>query len=143
MYKTILVPVDISEIELTRLVIPYVETLARLEDSHIHFVTVMPSSPYYAAFGLAIAAVPDKQEAKDAANDALSRVITEFKIPVNRTKTHIVTGAPKDQILKLADSIDADLIVIGSHRPSVKTYVLGSNASAIVSYARCPVLVVR
>jgi nucleotide-binding universal stress UspA family protein len=34
-------------------------------------------------------------------------------------------------------------VVIGSHRPTMATFLLGSNASTIVRHARCSVLVVR
>ena len=47
MYKTILVPVDITEPELTQQVIPHVNALARLEDSHVHFLAVIPSRATY------------------------------------------------------------------------------------------------
>lgn len=63
MYKTILVPVDITEPELTQQVIPHVNALARLEDSHVHFLAVIPSRATYAAFGFAAtAAVETKDE---------------------------------------------------------------------------------
>ena len=37
----------------------------------------------------------------------------------------------------------ADLIVMTSHRPAMRTYFLGSNAGHVVRYAKCSVLVVR
>jgi nucleotide-binding universal stress UspA family protein len=36
-----------------------------------------------------------------------------------------------------------ELIVMSSHQPGMRTYLLGSNASHVVRYARCSVLVVR
>ncbi|HDR2322894.1 TPA: universal stress protein, partial [Enterobacter roggenkampii] len=30
-----------------------------------------------------------------------------------------------------------------SHKPDISTYLLGSNAAAVVRHAKCPVLVVR
>lgn len=48
MYKNILVPIDITEPKLTNIVIPHVETLAKLSNSNIHFLTVIPTFPYYA-----------------------------------------------------------------------------------------------
>ncbi|MCE9922874.1 universal stress protein, partial [Hafnia paralvei] len=81
MYNTILVPVDITEVELTRQAIPHVEQLAKLVDSHIHFVVVIPSSPYYSAFGFGYAAAVDKQDILKAANDALIKTAKEFNIP--------------------------------------------------------------
>ena len=38
---------------------------------------------------------------------------------------------------------DVDLIVVGSHRPVMSDYLLGSNAKTIVRHAQCSVLVVR
>ena len=38
---------------------------------------------------------------------------------------------------------DADLIVIGSHRPAMSTYLLGSNAKTVARHATCSVLIVR
>jgi nucleotide-binding universal stress UspA family protein len=40
-------------------------------------------------------------------------------------------------------AIDADVIIMSSHRPAIRTYFLGSNAGHVVRYAKCPVLVVR
>ena len=42
-----------------------------------------------------------------------------------------------------AAAIKADLIVMTSHRPAMRTYFLGSNAGHVVRYAKCSVLVVR
>ena len=73
----------------------------------------------------------------------LDEIVKQFKIPADKIQTHAVTGSPKDQILKLADTIGADLIIVASHKPDISTYLLGSNAAAVVRHAKCPVLVVR
>jgi nucleotide-binding universal stress UspA family protein len=52
-------------------------------------------------------------------------------------------GSDYNEVLKEADRMAADLIVVGSHRPTMSTYLLGSNAAAIVRHAKCSVLVVR
>ena len=46
-------------------------------------------------------------------------------------------------ILEEAAAMKADLIVMTSHRPAMRTYFLGSNAGHVVRYAKCSVLVVR
>jgi nucleotide-binding universal stress UspA family protein len=49
-----------------------------------------------------------------------------------------------DEILSLAQSLRASLIVIGSHaRPRTARYLLGSVSDAVVRGAHCPVLVVH
>jgi nucleotide-binding universal stress UspA family protein len=52
-------------------------------------------------------------------------------------------GSVYNEVLNQADRIGADLIVVGSHQPSMATYLLGSNAATIVRHAKCSVLVVR
>ena len=52
-------------------------------------------------------------------------------------------GSVYNEVLDEAEKTGADLVVIGSHRPTMATYLLGSNASTIVRHAKCSVLVVR
>ena len=47
------------------------------------------------------------------------------------------------EILGVAEGAEADLVVIGSHRPAMKDYLLGTNAARVVRHARCSVLVAR
>ena len=47
------------------------------------------------------------------------------------------------EILGVAEGAEADLAVIGSHRPATKDYMLGTNAARVVRHARCSVLVAR
>jgi len=144
MYNSILVPLDISEDDLTNMVIPYVQEHTALNTAKVHFLTVIPSLPYYSSLGLAYSAeMPKMEEFQNAALSKLDKIVKQFKIPPEKIQTHVVTGSPKDQILKLAESISADLIIIASHKPDISTYLLGSNAAAVVRHAKCPVLVVR
>jgi nucleotide-binding universal stress UspA family protein len=50
----------------------------------------------------------------------------------------------ENAIIKYAENENVDLIVMGSKgRSGIKRTLLGSVASAVLSYARCPVLIVR
>jgi universal stress protein F len=141
MYNSILVPIDISEDSLTHMVIPFVQAHTALNTAKVHFLTVIPSL-HYSSLGLAYS-VNAEAERVPARLAKLDEIVKQFKIPPDKIQTHAVTGSPKDQILKLADTIGADLIIIASHKPDISTYLLGSNAAAVVRHAKCPVLVVR
>ncbi len=144
MSKKILVPIDISEMELTKQVIPHVEGYAKQNDATIHFLSVIPDYTYFASYGLGYASVvPDAREREAEAMKALSEIVAKFSLPGDRVEKHVLSGTPKDHILQLAEDIDADVIILASHRPSMSTYLLGSNAAAVVRHAKCSVLVVR
>ena len=58
--------------------------------------------------------------------------------------THILTGHPVRDIVKLAAEIEADLLVIGATGHSaLYERMIGSRADRIVQLAQCPVLVVK
>jgi len=60
------------------------------------------------------------------------------------TMTYVRLGRATDEILRLRDEIDADLIVLGSRGLNTfKRVLLGSDAEGVVRHAPCPVLVVR
>ena len=48
-----------------------------------------------------------------------------------------------DVILATAQDAGVDLIIVGSHRPAMKDYLLGTNAGRVVRHAKCSVLVAR
>lgn len=66
------------------------------------------------------------------------------KLPDAFVEETVVDGRAKDQILSLAEKWGAGIIVVGSHgRAGITKFLLGSVSSAILSYAKCSVLVVR
>jgi nucleotide-binding universal stress UspA family protein len=52
-------------------------------------------------------------------------------------------GQPADVLIALAEELEADLVVIGSHGYGAIDRVLGTTAAKVVNRARCSVLVVR
>ena len=50
---------------------------------------------------------------------------------------------PLEQVLRMAEEIGCDLIVMAAGNPSLARYLLGPNAARVVRHANCCVLVVR
>jgi nucleotide-binding universal stress UspA family protein len=55
----------------------------------------------------------------------------------------VTNGTVYEEILRTAKEIGCDVIVMASHRPELKDYLLGPNAARVVRHANCSVLVVR
>lgn len=142
MYDNILVPVDIWEKDLIDMIINHVENIAKLEDSHIHFLTVIPTFSY-PGIDYDFSKFDARKLLLESTRLELDEVIKQFLIPEDRVQQHISIGSAKDEILKVAEKIRANLIVLGSGRPNMTTYLLGSTAASVVRYAKTSVLVIR
>jgi nucleotide-binding universal stress UspA family protein len=61
-----------------------------------------------------------------------------------RLRTHLLTGHPARNIIKLASDLKADLIIVGaSGHSALHDRMIGSRAQKILPHATCPVLVVK
>lgn len=81
------------------------------------------------------------KELHDYAAEILSQWAQETGVPAERV--HVLTGNPAFEIRRLADELQADLIVIGSHGRHGLGLLLGSTANGVLHGARCDVLTVR
>ncbi len=141
MFKTILVPVDLGEVEAARPAIDKAVEIARSStESTIRLIYVRPIVPVtYMEF---MPPAFDEEQQADA-DRRLAELAAGVDLPSERVSAAVGLGSVYNEVLNQADQIGADLIVVGSHQPSMATYLLGSNASAIVRHAKCSVLVVR
>ncbi len=80
--------------------------------------------------------------AKKVVSDACAKLKEKFADA--EVSGEVVEGYAKEQILSLAKSWPADLVILGSHgRGGFMEFVLGSVSKATASHAPCSVLVVR
>jgi nucleotide-binding universal stress UspA family protein len=63
--------------------------------------------------------------------------------PEKDTEIVVLSGHPGRTITVYAREILADCIIVGSHRPEIKDFFLGSTAARIMRYAPCSVHVLR
>jgi nucleotide-binding universal stress UspA family protein len=140
MFKQILVPVDLADTDLAKAAIETAVSLASASGGSVRLLNVLPTTPVM----LAEYVPPDfDAQQRQSAEEALAIVAKESGINAGRISAAVRQGGIYHEVLEEAKSIHADLIVMSSHRPAMKTYFLGSNAGHVVRYARCSVLVVR
>lgn len=140
MFKNILVPIDLADTDLAKPAIDNAAALARASNGRVRLLTVMAMTPVMLAEY--VPADFDEQQ-RQSTEEALAIVANESGIESSRISSTIRQGGIYHEILEEASSMGADLIVMTSHRPAMKTYFLGSNAGHVVRYATCSVLVVR
>ena len=74
---------------------------------------------------------------------ALKDFLAECPLDGISVQGHVAHGTIYDEIMKAANALKCDLIVMASHRPELKDYLLGPNAARVVRHARQSVFVVR
>ena len=82
-----------------------------------------------------------QDEIHQQANQQLLRFGDEHSIA--HDNLHMVMGRPEVEIHALAEEIDADLIVVGSHGRYGLALLMGSTANGVLHGASCDVLAVR
>ena len=129
-------------------------TRSLLDPAGLHQVTVvavvrpLAAVPFATDFGEAERTDPDElaigHSFRKAAQEAADRIAKEFRGSSAEVVTQIRAGTPADQIIRAADELDVDLIVVGGRgKGAVQAILLGSVAYRVMQHATCPVLVTR
>ncbi|MBN9585552.1 MAG: universal stress protein [Afipia sp.] len=140
MFQSILVPIDLADTDLAKPAIETAASLSKTSGGTVRLVNVMPITPVM----LAEYVPPDfEMQQRQSSEEALAIVARESGIPADRISVIVRQGGIYHEVLEEAAAVGADLIVMTSHRPSMQSYFLGSNAGHVVRYAKCSVLVVR
>ena len=146
---TILVPVDLDEESSWRKALPAAVDQARLAGGKVHLIHVVPHIVpgldwRYAIRGETGGTLEyDVKELQEAARKRLSELMAQHVPREFRGETLVPHGVTYDEIIQAADRLGVDLIVMASHRPSLKNYLLGPNAARVARHARTSVHIVR
>jgi nucleotide-binding universal stress UspA family protein len=141
MYKNIIVAIDLNEETSWRKPLLSAVELARKFGAQLHVLTVVREVE--AILQTKTSPLAYELIAGDLENQ-LARLIRQVDASDLHPKILVGHGASiYAEILRIAEEAEADLIVVGSHRPAMKDYLLGTNASRVMRHARCSVLVAR
>lgn len=140
MFKNVLIAIDLSEPGSWARALPVAVQLCKDWSARLHVVTV--------------AAEVNVQVASFFPEDANKRLLEQAVVDLQQwvgehvpagIEVHRVVGQGSihREIIAAAERAKADLIVMASHAPSVRDYLLGANAAHVVRHAACSVMVVR
>lgn len=137
--KNILLPIDLAHPEKAEEVLNEAKKIKEGREVSLTVLHVVTPVPGY------ITAELPQGFADRALNDSESALEALVKANGLNSAAQIVVrrGTPQHEIISLAKESNADLIIIGSHKPGVADYLLGSVAEGVVRHAPCSVLVKR
>lgn len=138
-YKHILLAIDINA-EYENIIRRALNLCQTPDDICLAYVC-LPSvyvQPYL--YGLEYNTITDTNRVTSA-REILEKIAMKFGI--NKEKIIVNVGKPSDEIKRIADESDIDLIVIGTHGQSGIQLLLGSTANSVLHGVKQDVLTVR
>jgi len=141
MYKDILLPVDLGQKESWEKALPFAVDLARHYPARLHVMTVVPDYGfhYVAQFFPPGYEVAMLDEASLRLHDFVRAHVGDG-IAVQHIVAH---GSIYREIVRVADEIGADVIVMASHSPDVADFIIGPNAERVLHKYTRSVFIVR
>lgn len=136
-------PVDFSKS--SQAAVRYAVEFATLHNSGLVLLHVVEPVLHSAEIGfptLPVVPLPDGYRGKVKAR--LEEFRTEEVRPGMKVDLKVRIGRPYHEIVRAAQELDADLIIISTHgHTGLKHALLGSTAERVVRHAACPVLTIR
>jgi nucleotide-binding universal stress UspA family protein len=141
--QRILIPTDFSDT--ANLALEHAVKMAKLLDSEITLLHVVSTF----SFRVNLPEI-DLDEAQNAKlSGAIGARLAEYAEDIKqkhgiKVNTLITYGRIREEVVRVAEDTDADIIILGTHGVSgIREFFMGSNAFRIVSEASCPVLSVQ
>lgn len=148
MIRHILCAVDLTHQDDARLLLAEAGRLAGHDAAQLSVVTVLPD--YGSSFVGSFFKEGTLKEAAEAARSSLHALV-DAVLPetaaggseAGPVQCIVEIGSVYDEILDAARKCEADLIVVGAHKPDLADRIIGPNAARIARNAEVSVLVLR
>ena len=125
-------------------ILPYVLSIAEKYNSQVYILYVDELHEWGGHFIPHPSIETLQKEALKAAEKAMDKICEEQLQSCPNFQRKIVSGEPATEILKLIESEDIDMVVMGTHgRKGMEHAIFGSVAENVVKKSPVPVLVVN
>ncbi|RXJ73385.1 universal stress protein [Veronia nyctiphanis] len=142
MFNFILVPVDLNDADFADKAVKHALWMAEKCQAKLHLITALPGihNSMVSSYFPEDAAKQMKQDVKTAL-----QAFADEKIPEGQAYTlSVEEGKPYKSIVKTADQLGCDLILMPSHKRSRSNkFLLGSTASKVLENAKVHVMILK
>lgn len=141
MFKAFLLPIDLAAVDGCRKACSVAAEMAKAHGAALHVVSVVPD------FGLSIVGAQfeagyEKRALEETEAQLKTFCAATFE-PDLAVHPHVAHGSIYAEIMRAANRLGCDAIVISAHRPELRDYLLGPNAARVVRHADQSVFVIR
>jgi nucleotide-binding universal stress UspA family protein len=140
LFKRILVPIDIEQLSSWEAALPQAIELAQASGGAVTVVTVVRDLK---AMFEGVQFPFQLELMMSRARGKLWDIVSAYRGGGSALEEEVRFGSVGHEILATARERKADLILMASHRPELKDYLIGPNAAHVAQHADCSVLVLR
>jgi nucleotide-binding universal stress UspA family protein len=142
MFKKILLPIDISDLNSWEKTLPLcVSMINNSQGAHLSILSIIPNFGVNMVEEYFPAGWKKEVTAKTLAE--LEKIVKKY-VPEHITPSLLVgRGVVYQEILEYATKIEADLIVMSASHPNRSDYLLGPNVARVARHATISVLIQR
>ncbi|WP_421703357.1 universal stress protein [Aliiroseovarius sp.] len=141
MTEHVLCAVDLTHLEAEKPLLGRAAELAEFYGASLSVVTVVPD------YGMSIVGSYFQEgtmkSAVASANEQLHAFVAETLPEFGKVQHIVEVGTAYEQILDAIERSQADLVVVGAHKPNLMDKLQGPNSARVARKAPCSVLVVR
>jgi nucleotide-binding universal stress UspA family protein len=137
--KRILFAFELSD--LSKEIVPWVNTMHQKLDAEVHVLHVIPGLEYF--YAISPEDAPDKDALVKAGEEKV-RAFFENDVNSLRPRIKVVIGDPADEIIDYITAENISLVIIGTHgRRGLDRAIFGSVADRVLRFSPVPVMVVN
>ncbi len=140
MFKKFLVAVDLEHDIHNDGLLRVTSDMANAQGAQVHLLNVIGAAQ--AVVSQFLPENYEKMASKKIVKD-LAALAAKVDLTEGVVTSSVRFGNVYQEILAHATKMDADLIIVASHKPNVGDYLLGTTAARVVRHAACSVFVVR
>jgi nucleotide-binding universal stress UspA family protein len=141
MFRKILVPIDVGEPEVAKQSVEVAVKLATTFGSDLRLIHV--ATPIVSTSPMAVIPQSLYDNVGVYEKSQLEEMAEKIDLPKEHVSTVVRIGGVYPELLAEAAEWMADLIIVGAHRRSMASFLLGSTAAALSRHAACAVMIVR
>jgi nucleotide-binding universal stress UspA family protein len=142
-FKKILFPIDFSDS--TPKILPYVTTMSQTFGGTVYLLYVVRDLKYLTSFHVPHPSIDlIEREISENSEKMMDRVCQEDLQGCPRFVKKILVGDAASEIIRYAEEVKVDLIIMGTHgRKGLEKALFGSVAEKVVKNSPVPVLIVN
>ena len=140
LFNKIMFPLDLSDVSIK--IVPYVVEMVGKYNAELHVVHATNINRLYVSPGMSATYIDEIEPGIEAEAEKNTSAFINSYFKNTTVIQKILAGRPGPEIIRYAEEVGVDLIIMGHSSTGIARAVFGSVAGYVVKYSHAPVLII-